>query len=85
MTTRTFPAALAIGMAQHTMRGEERPFVPMKINEEAKFVNGYVTTLRTTSRSLHQLKGFNSRSRARRAADDQAKTEGYDVTNREAG
>lgn len=29
MTTRTFPAALAIGIAQHTTRGTERPFVPM--------------------------------------------------------
>lgn len=29
VTTRIFPAALAMGMAQHTMRGEERPFVPM--------------------------------------------------------
>jgi hypothetical protein len=35
--TRTFPAALEIGIAQHTIRGEERPFVPMIINEEARW------------------------------------------------
>jgi hypothetical protein len=29
VTTRTFPAALAMGIAQHTMRGTERPLVPM--------------------------------------------------------
>lgn len=30
--TRTLPAALAIGMAQHTTLGVERPFVDMTIN-----------------------------------------------------
>ena len=29
VTTRTLPAALAIGMAQHTTLGVERPFVDM--------------------------------------------------------
>jgi hypothetical protein len=28
--TRTLPAALAMGMAQHTTRGVERPFVDMR-------------------------------------------------------
>jgi hypothetical protein len=30
--TRTFPAALAIGIAQHTIRGWARPFVLMAKN-----------------------------------------------------
>lgn len=29
VTTRTWPAALEIGIAQHTTRGTERPLVPM--------------------------------------------------------
>lgn len=31
VTTRTFPAALAIGIAQHTTRGTERPLLAMMI------------------------------------------------------
>ena len=45
VTTRIFPAALAMGMAQHTIRGDERPFVPMSWkNEETRWrksVNEY--------------------------------------------
>lgn len=29
--TRTFPSALAIGIAQHTIRGTERPLVPIEV------------------------------------------------------
>lgn len=35
--TRTFPAALAIGIAQHTIRGEVRPLLPMTKYQEVKF------------------------------------------------
>jgi hypothetical protein len=35
--TRTLPAALAIGMAQHTTLGVERPFVDMTGIEERGF------------------------------------------------
>ena len=40
MITRTFPAALAIGIAQHTIRGLARPFVLMAKNDgrDKKFV-----------------------------------------------
>ena len=32
--TRTLPAALAIGMAQHTTLGVKRPFVDMRVSRD---------------------------------------------------